>query len=117
MADMQKMLALVVGAILSLAGVAGYFTGSSLLGFGINTLHNLVHLVTGVLGVIVGMFTAGSLARNYNRGLGVVYVVVAVLGFVLPALMTQLLNINTADNLLHLVLGVVLAGVGFGTKD
>lgn len=110
----NKTLAQVVGVVLTLVGVAGFFFGDSLLGLGINKMHNVVHLVTGLLGVWVGWSATAGYSVNYNKWLGVVYVLVAVLGFFS---LLGFLNVNGPDNWLHLVLGVVLAGVGFGVKE
>lgn len=112
--DPQQPLAQVVGAVLTLVGVAGFFTGGTLVIFGINALHNVVHLVSGVLGLAVGFYAGAQWARYYNQGFGVIYLLVTALGFVAPALTASLLAINSADNFLHLALGIVLAGVGFG---
>ena len=114
MANIQKTVALVVGIVLSLTGFVGFFSGSSLLGFGINGLHNVVHLATGLLGVFVGLYALGKFSRSYNKWLGVTYLLVTVLGF---AGLLGFLNVNFADNILHVALGVVLAGVGFGMKE
>jgi hypothetical protein len=67
--DPQQPLAQVVGAVLTLVGVAGFFTGGTLLIFGINALHNVVHLVSGVLGLAAGFYAGGQWARYYNQGL------------------------------------------------
>lgn len=115
--DPQQLLAQVVGAVLTLVGAAGFLTGGTLLIFGINTLHNLVHLLSGVLGLAAGFYAGGQWARYYNQGFGVVYLLVTVLGFAAPALAASLLAINPADNFLHLALGIVLAGVGFGVPS
>ncbi len=115
--DPQQLLAQVVGAVLTLVGAAGFLTGGTLLIFGINTLHNLVHLLSGVLGLAAGFYAGGQWARHYNQGFGVVYLLVTVLGFAAPALAASLLAINPADNFLHLGLGIVLAGVGFGVSS
>ena len=112
--DPQQPLAQVIGAVLTLVGVAGFFTGGTLLIFGINALHHVVHLVSGVLGLAAGFSAGGQWARYYNQGFGVIYLLVTALGFVAPALTASLLAINAADNFLHLALGIVLAGVGFG---
>ena len=113
----QQTLALVVGIVLTLVGVIGFYSGESLLGFGLNAIHNIVHLVTGVLGLVVGFSETVANSVFYNKWVGVIYVLVAILGFIQPDLMASLLNVNTADNILHLVLGIVLAGVGFGIKE
>lgn len=114
----QQLLAQVVGAVLTLVGVAGFLTGGMLLIFGINALHNVVHLLSGVLGLAAGFYAGGQWSRYYNQGFGVVYLLVTALGFVAPAALTaSLLAINPADNFLHLALGIVLAGVGFGVPS
>ena len=112
----QQLLARAVGAVLTLVGVAGFFTGGMLLVFGINPLHNVVHLVTGVLGLTAGFSAGGQRARQYNQVLGVVYLLVTALGLAAPALTARLLAINPADNFLHLALGIVLTVVGFGVS-
>ena len=114
--ETQQILAKVVGAVLTLVGLAGFFTEGTLLVFGVNGLHNLIHLVSGVLGLLAGFYEAGKSAGYYNRVLGVVYIVVALLGFIVPDAMAYLLAVNMPDNILHLVLGIVLAGVGYGAK-
>ncbi len=116
MNGLQTTVARIVGIVLTLVGILGFFADGSLVGFGINPVHNVVHLVTGLIGLWAG-FGASGYAMRYNQWLGIVYILVAVLGFVAMGFMETLLNINFADNLLHIVLGVVLAGVGFGMKD
>ncbi len=117
MADIQKTLTQIVGVVLTVVGIIGFFVQDLLLAFGVNLLHNVVHLLTGVIGLWAGFGADGKNAVGYNKWLGAVYIVVAVLGFIAPGLMLSLLNVNMADNILHLVLGVVLAGVGFGVKS
>jgi glucose uptake protein GlcU len=97
--------------------VAGFFTRGILLIFGINALHNVVHLATGVLGLAAGFSAGGQWARQYNQVFGVVYLLVTALGFAAPALTARLLAINPADNFLHLALGIVLTVVGFGVSS
>ena len=110
--------ALVVGASLALGGVLGFFYSASfatgdatltdreaVLGLlDVNGWHNLVHLSSGVLGLLV----AGSFrgARAYAGGLGVVYAVVAIAGLVVGdgESLVGLLPINTADNVLHVLI-------------
>ncbi len=111
----NKLVALTVGAVLTLVGLAGFAIGTGdLIIFGINPLHNVVHLLTGLLGVGAAYYAGAQYAKEYNQWLGIVYILVAAAGFIVPGLMLSLLNVNMADNLLHLGLGVVLTGVGFG---
>ena|SRR5215212_9417779 len=117
----------IVGAVLTIAGIIGFFynahfgSGSDVFGddmsvkvFGIlavNGWHNVVHLATGVLGLLA----VGYFARQYALALGVVYIAVAVWGFIIGSgeSILSIVPINTADNVLHLALGVlgVLAGL------
>jgi len=69
------------------------------------------------LGGAAGFYAGGRWARYYNQRFGVIYLLVTALGFVAPALTASQLAINSADNVLHLALGIVLAGVGFGVRS
>ncbi len=104
--------AMVIGAVLLLVGIWGLFT-NNILFFTVNMLQSVVHIVGG-LGIYYGMQGQG---KNFNKGLGVIAAVVAVLGFVTPDLMANLLNINMAITWLHVAIAVVSLGLGFGMKD
>ena len=117
MGSPQKTLATVLGAVLTVVGVAGLFTGDMLLWFGTNLLHNLVHLVSGLLGLLAGLTADGAYAKWYNVGFGVVYLLVALLGLLGVGAVMTLLNLNVADNWLHLLIAVAALGVGFGASE
>jgi hypothetical protein len=91
---------------------AGHDSGAKLLGvFQVSILHNLVHLLFGIVGLVLAKTAAG--ARNFLIGGGVVYLALWVLGLVgagswIPA--------NTADNWLHFALGVGMLALGFVTS-
>ncbi|MDQ3945443.1 MAG: DUF4383 domain-containing protein [Actinomycetota bacterium] len=119
-----RLYALVVGGVLVVAGVIGFFyntdfsTGSDVprdAVFGIldvNGWHNVVHLATGVLGLVAAASLVTS--RVYALGLGVVYLAVAAWGFAVGdgEVIASLIPINTPDSFLHFALGV--AGVAAG---
>jgi len=119
MTNINKTIALVFGIVFLLIGVLGFVPaltpGGALLGlFMVNGLHSIVHLLFGVLGI------AASLTGLYNRAGGVIYLLLGVLGLI-PALVPNgmllgLVMINPADNVLHLVIGAVLAYVGFAVQ-
>ena len=112
-----RLYATVVGGTLVIAGIIGFFYSSSFGSpgevddvFGIlsvNGWHNLVHLATGALGLLA----AGYAARTYALGLGLVYVVVALWGFIIGSgdSILSIVPVNTEDNVLHLLIGI--AGV------
>ena len=115
-----QLVALVVGAIYTLIGVIGFFvtgfddfaahTGESLLGFMINPLHNIVHIVIGLAGLLLARTLAG--ARTYGWLLAVGYAAAFVYGLIAVGKSWDFLNINAADNVLHIataVVGLVIA--------
>jgi hypothetical protein len=118
-----QLYALVVGTVLVVAGIIGFFYSSSFGSpgdvdavFGIldvNAWHNIVHLVTGALGLLA----LGYAARTYALGLGVVYIAVAIWGFIIGSHESILgfIPINTEDNVLHLALGVLGLAAGAAT--
>jgi hypothetical protein len=119
-----RIYALVVGAVLVVAGIIGFFYEPTFSGdpevreavFGIldvNAWHNLVHILTGAVGLAA--FAAGAYAsRLYALGFGAIYVVVAIWGFVVGdgGMILGFIPVNTEDNVLHVVIGVVGIAVG-----
>lgn len=123
---MIKRIAMIFGVVFLLVGILGLVTpgGMSmaadpppamLLGiFPINLLHNVVHLAFGVWGLVAARSFAG--AKTYATVGGVIYLVLAGLGFVIPTTF-GLIPIGGNDIWLHLVLGVALLAAGATAKD
>lgn len=115
--DSQRYFALVFGAILVGLGVLGFVpslvTDGKLGGiFGVNAVGNVVHILTGVLGLVLGRYAGG--ASLFNKVGGVLYLLLFVLGAIAVALGSGLLmNLNWPMNALHLVLAVLVGAVGF----
>jgi hypothetical protein len=107
----------IVGVSLILIGVVGLVLGErSLLGvLNIDILEDITHLVTGGLLAYVGFGQRDvGLARSVVGGLGVIYLVVGIVGFVAPALFGLLPHgYSVVDNLIHLVAGVLSIAVAF----
>ena len=82
--------------------------------FPVNTLHNLVHLVFGLWGLLAARGIRAS--KNYAQVSGVAYILLAVLGFVAPDGF-GLLPLGGNDILLHAIIGIPLAIVGFTARD
>ena len=129
-----QLAALVVGVVFLAVGVLGFVPGvtsgyssmsfaghmsdAKLLGiFQVSVLHNLVHLLFGVAGIVLSRTAAR--ARSYLVFGGVIYAVLFVYGLVIDQ--TSGMNfvpINTADNWLHagLAVGMILLGVVLGRR-
>ena len=116
---MQK-LARVFGYVFVAVGVLGFVPGvttadGQLLGiFQVDTMHNIVHLLTGVLALAAAMGT-GAYVNLYFKVFGVVYALVTVLGFLSGSVLGMVTN--GADNVLHLVIAAIALYVGFGKKE
>jgi hypothetical protein len=120
--------ALTFGLTLLLVGILGFFytadfsTGSAasepgnkdaVLGvFDVNGWHNVVHILSGILGLALAGSWSG--ARLYAIGFGAVYLLVAGLGFAAGdgETLLGLIPVNTEDNLLHVAIALLglLAG-------
>ena len=126
-----RMFALIFGIVFLLAGASGFIPGllhpvpagapplTVAAGYGfilgllpVNILHNLVHVLFGILGVAAyaGVFAP----RVYAQIVAVAYGLLVVLGLI-PATNTLfgLVPIYGADVWLHLALGLVAAYFGF----
>lgn len=110
---MAKKLVMVLGVVLALVGLLGFFNNPVLGIFPVNALHNIVHLASGILAIVFAM-QGEAQAVMLAKVLGVVYLLVAVLGLIAPSLIDSLIIVNGADNILHLLLAAVFLWVGFG---
>lgn len=118
---MAKTLAIVFGIVFVLVGILGWIP-NPLVGMGAifdtNHVHDIVHIVFGLILLAVAFMAAGKSAL-WLKILGVVYLLIAVLGFLLVPDGGDLLGLvttNMADHLLHVVLGIVLLVAGFVAK-
>ena len=120
--------ALAVGAVFLLVGVLGFVPGitsnydqltfaghhseAALLGiFNVSVLHNLVHLIFGVAGVVLARTFRTS--RIYLLGGGAIYLVLFLYGLAIDHdTSMNFVPVNDADNWLHLGLAVVMLALG-----
>jgi hypothetical protein len=118
--------ALVVGAALTVTGIVGFLYTSS---FGepgdtdavfgvldVNGWHNLVHLVTGLVGL--GAARSYSAARRYAIWFGVIYAAVAIWGLAVGSgeSILGIVPVNTEDNVLHALIAVAGLAAGLGSS-
>lgn len=107
----------ILGVVLILVGLLGLLLGERVwLGvLNVDLFEDIVHLVTGGLLAFVGFSErGGEYARSVVVGLGVIYLLFGLLGFVAPSLFGLLPHgYSVFDNLLHLALGVASIAVVF----
>lgn len=117
-APLTVLYARIAGILLTIVGIIGLAmandaeTATQVLGLELNLTHNIVHLATGVLGILAG-FTLLAYARTYTVVFGVAYTVLGIWGLGSGDAFNpfgMFGNINSADSLLHLIVG--LAGIG-----
>jgi hypothetical protein len=92
---------------------AGHDSGAKLLGiFQVSILLNIVHILFGGVGLVLAKTADGS--RTYLIGGGIVYLALWIFGLVIDKDgSANFVPLNTADDWLHLVLGVTMVGLGF----
>jgi hypothetical protein len=125
---------LVLGIIFLLIGIAGFVPGllhtpepaadvevtqsfGRLMGlFPVNALHNLVHIIFGIWGIVAYRSYTG--ARGYSKAVAIIYAVLAVMG-IIPGLNTTfgLIPLYGHDVWLHALIAVAAAYFGFVASD
>lgn len=93
---------------------AGHESGAQLLGiFGVSVLHNIVHLLFGVVGLLAAR-AGGRASKQFLIGGGVIYLALALYGVLVDQHSNgNFVPIDDADNWLHLGLGLGMVGLGF----
>ncbi|WP_097196814.1 DUF4383 domain-containing protein [Blastococcus aggregatus] len=125
-----QILGLAFGAVYLLIGIIGFFiTGfdnflgnengqpahhvdENLLGFMINPMHNVVHILIGAVGLALSRTLAG--ARTYGWLLAIGYGAAFVYGLVAVGEDWDFLNLNAADNVLHILTALVGLAIALG---
>ena len=116
-----QVFSLVFGIVYVLAGLAGFLvtgfrgfaesTGQTLIVFGLNPLHNIVHILIGAAWIVASRSESSS--RNVSLALGLALGLVAVLGFVGALRFLAIESLADPDNFLHLVTAAL--ALYFGT--
>ncbi len=118
--NLQK-LAWVFAIVFIVIGIVGFIPGVTtdhgmLLGlFMVDSVHNIVHLLSGIIAALTAGASAKA-ARSYFQVFGIVYGLVTIWGFFATPVL-GFINVNGADNVLHLVIAVVALWAGFGMKE
>lgn len=115
---MLRILAILVGIALVFVGVAGFLpqfmTDGLLFGyFQVDSLHNLFHLVTGVIAILSA--SSAGMASWFFKLFGLIYLAIGAAGFYYQGDLTMM-QMNEADNILHIAVGVVFLYFGVFLK-
>lgn len=109
---MKRNFLYILGLVFLAIGIIGFFNDPVFGVFDVNTEHNILHIVTGLL----SLYFAGREAR-VKHAFGVimmaVYGLITVMGFLNPN--TELFGVmavNDADNILHIIFTAAFAYVG-----
>ncbi len=110
-----RTIANIFGAIFVIIGIVGFFPNPLVSDggvFHVNAAHNILHIVTGLI-FFAGGYSGAPVTTI--RWLAVIYAIIAILGIIWPNRAIAGVEINWADNWLHIVLAIVLLAIGFST--
>ena len=121
-----QLYALLFGIVLLVVGILGFIAdssfgtgsdveGSDFIVFEVNGWHNIVHILSGLLGLALSR--RRDSARAYALGFGAVYLVVTIWGFVTGDQVLWLIPVDTADNILHLLIAAAGLAAGLASRD
>ena len=116
---MAKTLCKVGGLIFLIVGLVG-FAMPTLMGFHLTPIHNIIHIVTGLIALYLGFAGSYDGAKTFCLIFGVVYLLIAIIGFMAPGTLASILGhagpMTSADlmpdNVFHLVVGILFLAVG-----
>lgn len=107
-------------AITGFDGFVSTNTGDTLLFLELNGLHNMVHILIGVV-LLMAARNGERISSALNMAVGSVYLAVGIVGLFSIDTDVNILSLNHPDNVLHLGTALVLLAVGLArlpaTKD
>jgi len=111
------------GIVLVIVGLLG-FVNNPLVGsapgalVATDSVHNLVHIVTGLIALYIAFGLRGLTQANATIGFGVLYVIIFVAVLISPTLFGLFsVRANTAVHLIHAVLAIVSLAVGYVARS
>ncbi|HZE64064.1 MAG TPA: DUF4383 domain-containing protein [Pyrinomonadaceae bacterium] len=113
---MAKTDAKIMGLVLLLVGVLGFTHVLDFLGAHLSPVHNLVHIVSGVIALYFGFAGSLSGAKGFCIIFGLVYLLLGILGLVMGELHVGSLMLAKVDHGIHLIVGAIFLAGGLFTK-
>jgi hypothetical protein len=128
---MAKTICTLLGAVLLLVGLLGFFV-HDLMGTHLSAAHNVVHILSGAIALYLGLKGSLSAARTFCLVFGAVYLLLGLAGFLFGAqgtpgvpgpadarllkVLPGTLELGTVDHVIHILLGIVFLIGGLLTK-
>ncbi|HSW70483.1 MAG TPA: DUF4383 domain-containing protein [Gammaproteobacteria bacterium] len=115
-----RIAALIFGIAFLGAGIAWYLpfffdSRGLLLGlFQVDAMHNKIHLASGLVALAAASLSS-RISQLYFKIFGLVYGLLGIVGLVMPEQLVSM-QFNTADHVLHLVIGFIALMLGFRLK-
>ena len=117
-----KTAAILLGLVFIAVGLLGYIDNpivgaSDKAMFHTDTVHNIVHIVSGVLFLLFALAAPGSVG-GFMKLFGLIYLAIGIVGMVQIGSQDMIklfgfLMINKLDNYLHIALGLIIFLAGF----
>jgi hypothetical protein len=105
---------LIFAPILILTGISGFILPDGLMSNA--PAYDIFHIVFGLIGLICVVSKKGNLIRTFNMGFGLIDLYQALASF-MNWFPEEYFQWKTADDILHIVIGSALIGIGlFGRK-
>jgi hypothetical protein len=117
---MAKTICKIFGAVLVVVGIVGFFI-DNLLGLHLTLIHNVVHILTGLVALYFGVSGSDASARTFCQVFGAIYMLLGIVGFVMPNIIATVIQFHGTvttgndlimDNIVHLLVGAVFLIVG-----
>lgn len=115
------------GAALLAIGILGFIPGITsmpggdrnyLLGlFAVDGVHNIVHILTGLVGLAAGLSGRVDYARMYFLVFGIVYALVTIIGFIQGTTVLGIIPVNGWDNVLHVAITIFSFAIYFASAN
>ncbi|MCI0337754.1 MAG: DUF4383 domain-containing protein [Acidobacteria bacterium] len=117
---MAKTACKILGVVLILVGIVGFFA-HNLLGLHLTLVHNIIHLLSGAIALYFGFVGTSEAAHTFSRIIGVIYLLVGIVGFITPGVIEKIFQTQATteslnlipDNIVHLLVGALFLIVGF----
>ena len=106
--------AALIGIVFVLLGIIGFINPHAFGRFHLDTTHNILHLVVGLLGLLAAW--GEGYATRFSQAIGILYMLMAVLGFFTKDLF-GFMHVGLSDNVLHFIVGAIALYFGYVLVD